>query len=98
MDKTIAVAGAVHRKTFARFFGQGFFRPCLPKVNIIRPCTPYRQIASGDMKSGLFVRSLFRIPTIEYRKAEMCNCLFSLIKYFCWIKKHYGAEHPNNNN
>jgi hypothetical protein len=87
MNKTISVAGAVHRKTFARFFGQGaffpFFRPCLPKVNIIRPGTPYRQIAGGDMENGLFVRFPYRIPTIEYRKAEICNTPSGHILYIC---------------
>jgi hypothetical protein len=90
MNKTISVAGSVHRKTFTRFFGQGvsslFFRPCLPNVNIIRPCASYRQIAGGNIKSGLFVRSLFRIPVIEYKKAEICNRPVSRIKYICWIK------------
>jgi hypothetical protein len=90
MHKTISATGSVHRKTFTRFFGQGvsslFFRPCLPKVSIIRLGALYRQIASGDMENGLFVRSLFRIPTIEYKKAEMCNNSFSRIKYICWIE------------
>jgi hypothetical protein len=89
MHKAISAAGSVHRKTFTRFFGQGafslFFRPCIPNVNIIRPCAPYRQIASGDMESGLFVWFLYRIPTIEYKKAEICNNSFSRIKYICWI-------------
>jgi hypothetical protein len=88
MYKTTATAGAVLRKTFARFFGQGvffpFFRTCLPKVNIIRPCALYRQIASGDMKNGLFVRFPFRIPIIEYRKAEICNRPVNRIKYLCF--------------
>ncbi|MDR1884134.1 MAG: hypothetical protein LBR26_15345, partial [Prevotella sp.] len=74
MRKTISATGSVHRKTFARFFGQDvsslFFRPCLPNVNIIRPCVLYKQIASGDMKNGLFVRFPYRIPIIEYKKAE----------------------------
>jgi hypothetical protein len=87
MNKTISATGSVHRKTFTRFFGQGvfflFFRPCLPNVSIIRLGTPYRQIASGDMENGLFVRSLFRIPIIGYRKAEICNRPVSRIKYLC---------------
>jgi hypothetical protein len=91
MNKAISVTGAVLRKTFARFFGQGvfflFFRPCLPIVNIIRPCALYRQIASGDMKNGLFVRFPYRIPTIEYRKAEICNRPVNRIKYLCFSKE-----------
>jgi hypothetical protein len=89
MHKTISATGSVHRKTFARFFGQGafflFFRPGLPKVNIIWPGVPYRQIASGDMETSLFVRSLFRIPIIEYKKAEICNNSFRRIQYICRI-------------
>jgi hypothetical protein len=91
MNKTISVAGSVHRKTFTRFFGQGvsslFFWPCLPKVNIIRPCASYRQIAIGNMENGLFVRSLFRIPVIEYKKAEMRNRLSGQTKYLCCIER-----------
>jgi hypothetical protein len=90
MHKTIAVAGSVHRKTFVRFFGQGvsslFFRLGLPNVSIIRPCALYRQIASGDMKNGLFAWFLYQIPIIEYKKAEICNNSFSRIKYICWIE------------
>jgi hypothetical protein len=89
MNKTISATGSVHRKTFARFFGRGvsslFFRPGLPKVNIIRLCVPYRQIAGGDMKNGLFVRFPYRIPTIEYKKAEICNRPVSRNPYICWI-------------
>jgi hypothetical protein len=90
MNKTIATTGSVLRKTFARFFGQGvsslFFRTCIPKVNIIRPGAPYRQIAIGDMKSGLFVRYPYRIPIIEYKKVEIRNNSVSRIPYICWIK------------
>ncbi|MDR1882756.1 MAG: hypothetical protein LBR26_08245 [Prevotella sp.] len=90
MHKTTATAGAVLRKTFTRFFGQGvsslFFRTCIPKVNIIRPYASYRQIAGGDMENSLFVRSLFRIPIIEYRKAEICNRLSGQTKYLCCIE------------
>jgi hypothetical protein len=96
MHKTISATGSVHRKTFARFFGQGafflFFRPCLPKVNIIRPGALYRQIASGDMENGLFVRFLYRIPTIEYKKAEIRNRSFGRIQYICWIKDTYSRS------
>jgi hypothetical protein len=42
--------------------------------------------SGGDMKSGLFVRFPFRIPTIEYKKAEICNRPVSRIPYICWTK------------
>jgi hypothetical protein len=88
MHKTISATGSVHRKTFARFFGQSvfflFFRPCFPNVSIIRPCALYRQIAGGDMENGLFVRYPYRIPTIEYKKAEIRNRLSGQTKYLCY--------------
>jgi hypothetical protein len=74
MNKTISATGSVLRKTFARFFGQGvfslFFRTCIPKVNIIRLGTPYRQIASGNIKlTSLFgFVSEFRQLNIKRRK------------------------------
>ncbi|MDR1883840.1 MAG: hypothetical protein LBR26_13820 [Prevotella sp.] len=74
MHKAISVAGAVHRRTFARFFGQGaffpFFRTYIPKVNIIRPCVLYKQIASGNIKlTSLFgFRIEFRQLNIKRRK------------------------------
>jgi hypothetical protein len=74
MNRTIAVAGTALRKTFARFFGQGvsslFFRPCIPKVNIIGTYAPYRQIASGGIRltSLLGFRIEFRQLNIKRRE------------------------------
>ncbi|MDR1883921.1 MAG: hypothetical protein LBR26_14240 [Prevotella sp.] len=77
MNKAIAVAGAILRKTFTRFFGQGVFSL------FFRLGAPYRQIASGDMENGLFVRFPYRIPIIEYKKVEIRNRPVSRIKYLC---------------
>jgi hypothetical protein len=50
--------------------------------------TPYRQIASGDMENGLFVRFPYRIPIIEYKKTGIYNRPVSRIKYLCSDKEN----------
>jgi hypothetical protein len=88
MNKTLSATGSVHRKTFARFFGQGvsslFILTRLQQDQKIRPCDKYRKIAGGDMKNSLFVRFPYLIPTIEYKKAEIRNRLSGQTKYLCY--------------